>query len=265
MRCMQSIVCNSSLGRYLYDRSIRWTFMLIPLFTSGTVNVPVFPDSTALLKVSSKGFTFCKSWNRPTSSQFLMKRVGVGVWSAVKCTSISFLFVSMFEIQSKDESFCHLPTKPPFLELFPRFNIISCFFLWIDNWSSFVKLCKISEKYLNNIFEQLYKFIFSFFFSQKDNLKIHRMVRQNKMFIIFNIMKLHIYHVATSWGASKNFFVVCHYQLLFMVHSSQTRYNKKTNSKGYVMQDDSPKSDISLNIFKWMIHVFAQCWPFYNF
>ena len=50
--------------------------------TSGSERLPVLPHSTALLKVSSNGLTFCKSWNNPTSSQFLMNLVGVGVWSA---------------------------------------------------------------------------------------------------------------------------------------------------------------------------------------
>ena len=36
-------------------------------------------NSTARRNVSSNGFTCCKSSNNPTSSQFRIKRVGVGV------------------------------------------------------------------------------------------------------------------------------------------------------------------------------------------
>jgi len=64
---------------------------------SDTTSVPVFPASTALRNVSSKGLTtFCRSWNKPTSSQFLKNLVGVGVWSATY--RLIFQRISIFDI-----------------------------------------------------------------------------------------------------------------------------------------------------------------------
>lgn len=41
-------------------------------------------DCAAILNVSSNGLIRCRSWNKPTSSQFLINLVGVGVSSTEK-------------------------------------------------------------------------------------------------------------------------------------------------------------------------------------
>uniref|UniRef100_A0A2M4CCV3 Putative secreted protein n=1 Tax=Anopheles marajoara TaxID=58244 RepID=A0A2M4CCV3_9DIPT len=47
--------------------------------TNSSDGVTDVRDSTARRNVSSKGFTFCRSSNRPTSSHLPIRRVGVGV------------------------------------------------------------------------------------------------------------------------------------------------------------------------------------------
>lgn len=105
------------------------------------------------------------SLNKPTSSQFFRKRVGVGVWSAKKQKKLSVLVdknitfrhrllytIHLFRALTTSSAQINLKKRQMAMPLpamitesvlaGPNFNVISCLCLCTDRWSSFVNLCK---------------------------------------------------------------------------------------------------------------------------
>ncbi len=85
-------MCRASSRRLCDDASVVDEDAVADVEEAAALPVAVAAASAARRNCSSNGLTFCRSWNRPTSSQLRMNRVGVGVSSSAMNEYQSFGF-----------------------------------------------------------------------------------------------------------------------------------------------------------------------------